>query len=434
MSAVVVPFPRPQVTKKPAAAKTKAVVAAQSYQKAIREWRPFLDVQEFSVLLEIIDRTAGWNKTAVDVSTDRLLTGDQLYSGVGCHMHRSKMFKALAVLETKGFITRTLNGRGHLIIEFNHKWTPEMLNVPKRLKNQQAGQSPVETVAVSRGDFEVSEGDPVYSNLGMGNPEMGNPLGSPPARPVPNPAERVREAIAKSAAAHRAVVRGKAEAGATSQNSVGIEAAWRAAMIDAFPGSIHKPWSIREKAQVKAQIKSFAAGSGLTFHSLVDWSVRNWSAIIAKQFRWMKQSEPPKVPSLSFLLSFLGQFAECYSEGKLDEWLRAPERTELDKLIATGLTQDEALAEIGKRRAQEGMKEENEKVRVEARSRLRRAEHVEKRTVAIAEAGGTLPVHPQSRAAKIARGEVEAAPRGPMSDEAPEIDTTFTLDPNWEPS
>jgi len=428
MSGQVLPFVRPVDAAKTKPPARQTTTAAQVYQRAIREWRPHLDTYEFSVLLEIIDRTAGWNKAEVNVSTARLLDGDKMYAGLGSQMHRSKMFKALAGLEAKGFVTRSRDRKGHLVIQFNKKWSPDMLNLPKRLQ----GRSPTETLPVSNGDFPVSNGDPVYSIPEMVSGDS-NPLGSAEPRPVPNPMANVRAALETAVSAHRAAATTRAAKTAKVETSVGIEAAWKAAMLEAFPGSMHVPFSIREKAQIKAKVKAWLHAGEIGFPEFVDWAVRNWSAVLAKQFSWMTRSEPPKTPSLPFLLHFIGQFAECWSEGKLDEWLAAPERTEMEKLLASGLSHEEAAAEIGKRRATEGMREENQKAIAEARSIRRQAKIVEQRTRNVEVA----PVHPRSRAAEEQRAAINPPPRRrALSDEelkAHDFTAAPTLDPNWEP-
>jgi hypothetical protein len=334
------------------------------------------------------------------------------------------MFTALGTLEDRGIIIRTVDKRGYGTIELNAQWKPDMLNLPKRLKDGAHG-APAKCTPCTDIAHPVH---PVESNPEKGIPEKDNPFGSLEARPVPNPAARVRGAITSAVAAHRTAVTAKVAKTSSAATSIGVEAAWKAAMLDAFPHSIHKPWSIREKAQVKQQVKVWLHATQIAFPAFVDWAVRNWSGIIAKQFKWMTKSPPPAVPSLPFLLSFLGQFTECWSEGKLDEWLKSSERTEMEKLLASGMSTDEATAEIGRRRAIEGMREENQKVRAEAASKLRRAERVERRT------GNVMPIHPQSLAAKRARGEVPAAPRI-MSGDEPQIDWASqpTFDPNWEP-
>lgn len=408
----------------------------ECYQTVLRGWTSCLRPVELVVLLVVIDRTIGWGKREAYFTEEQLRKGDAIYCGMS-GMSRATMFRVLQRLRELGIVRRRRDPKNPRKVYYsvNMDWQPEMLNVPECLQHRRRPDDSLtsETHIVSPVRPSKSRPcDTLYSS-----PETGNLhtviIGSPPARPVPNPPARVRRTSTRAVAAHD-TASGIAAPTSAATTSIEVEAKWKAAMLDAFPHSILKPWSIRQKAQVKAQASGWLNATEIGFPEFVDWAVRNWSGIIAKQFKWMTKSPPPAIPSISFFLSFLSHFADCWGEGKLDEWLRAPERTEMEQLLAAGRSPEEAAAEIGRRRAIEGMKEENEKVRVEARSRLRRAERAEKRTQAVAEMGGTLPVHPQSRAAKIARGELPATPRR-MSGEEPQIDWNNqpTFDPNWEP-
>lgn len=68
------------------------------------------------------------------------------------------------------------------------------------------------------------------------------------------------------------------------------------------------------------------------------------------------------------------------------------------------------------------MHNENEKVRIEARSRYRRAELLEKRAAATV----AMPIHPRSRAARQRRAIAALS--------SVELDlNAVALDPHWEP-
>ncbi|HEX8556176.1 MAG TPA: hypothetical protein VF695_15825, partial [Sphingomonas sp.] len=362
--------------------------ALQVYQRIIREWAGHLTMYELVLALTIADRTIGWRKTRATFSTVKMREGDNMYSGLP--MGRSAMFEALASLEEKGIIRRyPIAARYIRSYSINIGWSPAMLNATKRLPNQSATR----TVGSATRTTTVRHTDTGEGSHGEGIQEKVVSAVSASPRPAPTAIEDVRPNVATAAAATRAR---RAEKAQTLPDRVaGVEAAWRAALEEAHPEASFAAWSVREKAQVKAKIKTWIVKDG-PMPEFVDWAVRNWAAVIAKQFRWMTKSPAPKVPEIGFLLSFLGQFLECRSEGKLDAWLAAPERTEFEKLTARGASPEEAAAEIGKSRAVMVMREEIVRADIQARARVRRAEIIEKRT----ELTANLPVHPDSEVAR----------------------------------
>ncbi|MEA1015033.1 MarR family transcriptional regulator [Sphingosinicella sp. LY1275] len=380
----------------------------------------------------VIDRTIGWGKREAHFTEEQLRAGDKIYCGIA-GMSRATMFRVLRRLEDKDIIRRRAAPQNPRKVYYsvNMEWKPEMLNVPKRKRGKVSLTGGTTIVSPLR-PSQSHPCDPSNCNQETVI-ETVNHLGAASPCPVSAPADDVRKKVSKASDAHRISATTQATDDVNAINSVAAEAAWRLALLETFPGAIHKPWSIREKAQVKAQMKTWPHNRETSFPAFGDWAVRNWSAIVAKQFRWMKESPPPAVPSLSFFLSFLGQFAECWGEGKLDEWLTATERTEHEKLVARGMSHEEAAAETGRRRAIERMREQNEQERAAAARDRRRAEAAERRILAIAEAKGVLPIHPESRKAKELRGQINPPIR--VRDKPPEIDwgNQPTFDPNWEP-
>ena len=175
---------------------------------------------------------------------------------------------------------------------------------------------------------------------------------------------------------------------------------------------------------VKGKAANWLHSREVSFPAFLDWSVRNWTAIIAKGFKWMKDSLPPAIPDIGFVLHFLSHFAEVWGEGKLEEWMTSPERTEVERLLAAGRSPEEAAAEIGRRRAIEGMKDEIAASKVEVTRRLRRAQIAEE-TVRRIEAIAAAPRRP--------RPEPLIDLRKPTKNEVMDWSNIVPLDPNWEP-
>lgn len=78
----------------------------QAYQRVIREWMPHLTANEFAVVMQVLDRTVGWQKPGATFRSAKLLGGDTLYGGMGRAMHRSTMMKVLRKLQDRGIVMR----------------------------------------------------------------------------------------------------------------------------------------------------------------------------------------------------------------------------------------------------------------------------------------------------------------------------------------
>lgn len=378
----------------------------ECYQKPLREWRDHLSASEAVVLLQIIDRTVGWGRREAYFTTRAMLEGDDVYSGLS--ISRATLFRALASLEKKGFIRRRkdprIPDRVHYTVNMN--WSPDVpLNLPKRLKNKPQTPSHSETTP-SHIETDPSHSETLYT----GNNLQVSPTGSQPGATAPvssSPADRVREKAETARSAHRATLQTKTE---TAQAIVTrIEATWRAALIDTFPGTAYRTWGVREKAQVKLAHRNWRGDIG--FPEFVDWAVRNWSAIIAKQFRWMTKEPPPTVPVLSFLIAFLTQFADCRAEGKLEQWLSQQDRQSIDALMKRrGLTWEQAMAQVAESKATVALRKEMEERETKAAARERAADGKLQRAQRLAEFEGRAPIHPRSPAAERMRRE-QPSPR-----------------------
>lgn len=98
--------------------------ALQQYQKVIRRWVGVLSVIEFAVLMQILDRTVGWQKTRRTISIRDLLDGGRLYRGIGHAVKRASIMKAVRRLEDLGIITRQESNLHHRMKEYviNLEW------------------------------------------------------------------------------------------------------------------------------------------------------------------------------------------------------------------------------------------------------------------------------------------------------------------------
>lgn len=407
----------------------------QIYQRAIREWQAALDPYEWTLAMHIIDRTLGWQKTRITVSTRRFLDGDTVYTGI--KMGRTKMFKSLRSLEDKGLIVRNddPHGREIKVYEVNLGWKPDMLPTPKHLKHPSATrttpsvsrttQSATRTREKEDGEKEESEkkdytGAPEPSAPDTGDNQNRNPKESIRAAGQTFRAARNRHANQPNGTSVQATVRH-------------AEVLWRHAVAEHHPTSMAQRWTQREVGMMKAKAKGWIHVRQIGFVDFVEWCAINWAQIMGKEFAWMTKKAPPPIPDLGFLISFMSQFADCWADDSFKDWLNSKERTEHEKLMARGMTAEEAAAEIGKRRAIEKMRDENRKERERVAVERRALDRQEKRVARMEH----LPAHPQSKEA------TEARRRKLLGDDFKALDPTKktedidwanlpTLDPNWE--
>lgn len=371
----------------------------ETYQRIIREWMGHLSLAEFALAMQIADRTIGWGQFSATITTGALLKGGGAYAGT--KISRRSLFRTLTSLEERGVIKRRKSTTGVLRISITPGWSPDMVNLPKRLQGKaeeercqsdtdqcQCGTSPCQCGTLYTGnlstgnqitDTAASEDGGNLANSSPDKKEEGSSPQSPPSKIVK---PKIHAATETNTAARKA--KANRNRGQTDV-SAGIEAVWRDALAETFPGSTHLPWDVRQKRNVKLKAKGWSSGSQITFDDLVDWSVHNWTRIIKKQFDWMKEKAPPATPDIGFFLYFAPKFLEVWADREFSEWLAAPERTDVEKHMAKGMTREEAEAEILQKRAEHRMEDRNRKSEAKASKKHREAKMIRAQAERIAE-------------------------------------------------
>jgi hypothetical protein len=401
------------------------------FHKIVREWSRYLSPYEFMVVMQIMDRSVGWNKPDMQCATSLMLNGHTLYRGM--LISRRQYFYALQSLEDKGAIRRSPDPKNpdRTRMSVNRNWEPEaMIAVPKRLQNApendqkvvQEMHSPVQdmhrVVQEMHPNIDHSLEIIPYSSDAdryaarqrsrFPGKESSSAPSEPPHEDVPqiclNPMKAVSAKVERTmiASAERRVFKTEAAKKDPKAGSRVLEQIWTDALRETFPVTAHVGWSPRERGQITNKSKNWLWADDITFADMIDWSVRNWTQIIKAQFAWMKDSPPPAVPAVSFFCHFVAQFVECWAEKKLDAWLKSDEATDIDKMMARGMTREEALVEIAKGKAVTSIREEVDQKTKTATTRLRRAEQIEKQNQRLS-ALGPAPIHPRSRAAQQSR-------------------------------
>jgi hypothetical protein len=99
----------------------------QQYQHIIRRWDRHLDAYQFKAVMQILDRTIGWQHEKATFRPHVMLNGDRMYSGFGRSMSRSKLMDALSELEARGVISREPDPYrpGLKMYSINLDWEPD---------------------------------------------------------------------------------------------------------------------------------------------------------------------------------------------------------------------------------------------------------------------------------------------------------------------
>jgi hypothetical protein len=382
----------------------------KTYQRALRLWAGSLTGNELAVVELLIDRTIGWGRREAYFTIRALIDGDAVYSGL-CISERTA-YRVLSSLEKRGVIQRRKDpkvpDRVHFIV--NLEWEPDVaVAVPKRLQLVARDTGTNHEGVCQNGSDPCQNGSYLCQNgsLYTGNKLQVLTTGNQPGAAAPVslvPAEKVREIAKSSAAANLTRLAAKSQA---PQGGVeAVDAAWRLALVETFPGTAYRTWGVREKAQIKIVLKNWRGDC--TFPEFVDWAVRNWVAITKKHFKWMTKEPPPAAPALPFLMAFIGRFADARAEGVLKKWQSDDERTRMERLMAQGSTYEEANRVIAEEQAARGLRKEMEKREIHVRARDHAATRKLAEAAKLAALEGRMPIHPQSELAK--RMQPPAAP------------------------
>jgi len=101
-------------------------------------------------------------------------------------------------------------------------------------------------------------------------------------------------------------------------------------------------WGVKHQASAKSLAKTWPDTTE-ELHAFLEWSVQNWSMMMAGEFRWMKQS--PNAPDIHFLKRHVQNFREVREQNTGQAWRTGPRAMEISMLLMAG-KDDEAHALI----------------------------------------------------------------------------------------
>jgi len=176
---------------------------------------------------------------------------------------------------------------------------------------------------------------------------------APPARAIA--IETPAEIIQRVRAEHAASRVERSEKARHGDHARDYEMTFRDAWLEAYPGQSVPGWTQKDCYILKSVLKARFRDNVVRRHEFLAYVVKNWPMIMTSYFSWMRQSRPPEMPSLNFLVreQFINHFLDAFAASGRDQALQLlpAEERELATLEAGGMTREKALLKIGERRA-----------------------------------------------------------------------------------
>jgi hypothetical protein len=322
-----------------------------AYQWATRVWRPHITPFDLSFLLYVIDNTVGRGRTTFYATTEQLIEGHEGIL-VPTGLQRTSLVKSIKTLKDVGALKTRSDGRNtYFSVDLTAEPEELMagLKLPKRLR-----EPSVESMARLENEIEasISEASACRHTTSSLSPDDNQLVATRHAITK----GRIRKVGIENPSAARGDVQGvlsSIEARKTERRTTNPDSwtCWSDAWSSTFPSSPCPVWAVRDKSAMK-QAKLRCEGSKVIWPDFVTWSVTRWTQIMSAEFGWMKQSPPPAFPNVLFFARFITKFLDRY----LDEQRTERRSTAITDeeivagLIERGMTRDEALVEIGKRK------------------------------------------------------------------------------------
>lgn len=203
--------------------------------------------------------------------------------------------------------------------------------------------------------------------MAEGEPTTPDPAPAPPAPP------------ALSAVAAIAAVQTRAAAPAKKRKLTTWDT-WRSAWLATFATTPCPVWGERDNGIIRT-LQKRVERPGVDWHDFLNFAVCHWRTLCAQNFGWMKQTPPPQFPSVRFLTKFADTFIGAYAEA-MERDASATDTSDeavINRMVASGMTRDAALIEIGKRRGVAEQRETLTRERGEAARLLRMAQEAQNR-------------------------------------------------------
>lgn len=398
-----------------------------------RVWRPHLSTDEFAFLHYVIDNSVEWGREALDVTIDQMVNGvpnppDHAWPWklppIG--IARRTLERVIQKLRTRGAILVEAIRNRCTIIRLNTFWAPleGMMSfiAPKRLRERLEQQTNLfgeeeitATVAdIDRGAQGITAnqavnnrhgGGPIKQDTKQNTNDLPTSLRSPQHSLLPTPVNirkrerppEKKEALSLSPAARparseesvkeavervrRMSVENRQQQAAKAKQADSPSSYHRTyvnAWAEAYEGVPCPTWSEKDMHMVRSVLKSRLHDTIQSRHDFLEFIVKNWAQIISAKFGWMTKEPPPSKPSIKFVTSakLIGNFLDAFADRRHFDTIRLlpAEQQEVERLIISGKSRDEAIAAVGERRALSKIKAKDSEVKAMNGDMIRRAE------------------------------------------------------------
>jgi hypothetical protein len=321
-------------------------------KKIDREWSSRLKPATQSVLRFILDRTVGEGQQAALVQVAHfdkgIVLGDALLRS-GCGVSTRVARRSLSTLEKMGAIRRRVHRDGWIIalqLEAGEGGLMALAVSKKRLEQggQKGQASPcvfgrADNVCNTKG-LLLSKRTTSDQDRKAGRPKR---AGLKPDEIAPTPDTSARmDMVMDEAMARANEVRARKLAQARKKlGPIGTRAT---ALWTRLCLHVHGT-ACREKKKDMAVLASHARHfKGEDFMDMLEWSLRNWAAIMSARFAWMDADAIPELPSVSLFVRFSDKFQQGYRDR--DRLTREAGMTDREREIARclrkGMTQEAA--------------------------------------------------------------------------------------------
>lgn len=392
-----------------------------------REWGPHLSSDEFRVLHYLIDNTIEWGRRVFDFTWEQIAHGIPAEPGQGwawklppLNMSRATFYRVVASLVAKGAIMRETVHRTCTRLVLNLVWSPRegvmspKLAMSKRKRAELGSQAETQDdlfgealgsqIETQTGGYGSQIETPIKQNVFQQN--VSSPAQAPssagPSLPIPKIRRRVRPTpveatkdqpvspaapVTAREALQRVAAKAEAKRAKASHRKVDASNAylmtWKAAWQETFPQTPVYNLAGSELHALVAVLRQRFHNDVETRHAFLDFCVRNWSVILAKKFKWMRQSPPPPTPKAGFIIAakMMPHFLDAFAERNVlfDIRLTPGEEGYLKELLASGLTRDEAMQKVGERRALSRQRAQDQEVRRVNATVISRAEEARRK-------------------------------------------------------
>jgi hypothetical protein len=354
-----------------------------------------LSAAERDFLFYLMDNTIAWGRDSVRTTISQMVSGSPWLPT--CGIKRTTLFKIIGHLTECGLIAKAYDGR-KTVYTINMKWMPVAmpLATPKRLKSDPApvaANSDEDLFADDGGEHgtvQITDGESSISELQKSeirttykreaiNEGSKDKHAAAPRSDREN--EDRLEAPAPISRSSAAEVIASVQAAKPDRKRVPTTwGTWREGWLGTFATTPCPVWTEKDGAIARG-LQQRVERAGTDWHDFLHWSVCQWRNVIASKFGWMTRVPPPAYPQIGFLTKFADTFLAAFHEAKdrASTSLDMSMEGQITRMVATGLTRDEALIELGKRKGLSEHRDEVAKANSEAARLLRAAEAAQKR-------------------------------------------------------